>query len=63
MKINKVWFSLLYLIFFRSFVFSDAEATNSRVAWASLGALVTCVAMAMVQIWNLKKFFVRKKLL
>jgi hypothetical protein len=40
-----------------------AEATNARVAYFSIGALVTCLAMAALQLWNMKRFFLRKKLL
>jgi hypothetical protein len=45
------------------FYFLYAEITNSRVAWCSIGALMVCVGMAVVQIWSLRKFFVRKKIL
>jgi p24 family protein delta-1 len=39
------------------------ELTNARVAWFSIGALLTCVGMAALQLWNLRRFFIRKKLL
>ena len=39
------------------------ERTNSRVAWFSIGALFVCVGMAAVQLWNLRRFFIRKKIL
>lgn len=40
-----------------------AELTNARIAWFSIGALLTCVGMAGVQLWNLRRFFIRKKIL
>lgn len=41
----------------------NAEATNTRVALFSVGALITCIGMAGLQLWSLRKFFIRKKLL
>lgn len=40
-----------------------SEVTNSRVAWFSIMSLAVCVASAVWQLWYLKKFFMRKKLL
>lgn len=39
------------------------EATNSRVAWFSLGSLLICIGLAVWQLWYLRRFFTRKKLL
>eukprot|EP00877_Chromochloris_zofingiensis_P008285 jgi/Chrzof1/370/Cz01g13130.t1 len=39
------------------------EATNSRVAWFSIFSLAVCVVSACWQLWYLKRFFQRKKLL
>ncbi len=39
------------------------EATSTRVAWFSIGSLVICCVLAAWQLWYLKNFFVRKKLL
>lgn len=39
------------------------EATNARVAWFTLGSLFVCITLAVWQLWYLKKFFQRKKLL
>lgn len=41
----------------------SAEATNMRVAYFSIGALVVCIFMAALQLWNLRRFFKRKKIL
>lgn len=40
-----------------------SEETNTRVAWYSIGSLAVCVASALVQLWYLRRFFKRKKLL
>ena len=38
------------------------EATNSRVAWLSVGSLLICVGSAVTQGLYLKKFFKRRKI-
>lgn len=40
-----------------------AERTNSLVAFLSIGALFVCVSLAVFQVWSLRKFFKRKKVL
>jgi hypothetical protein len=39
------------------------ERTNSLVAFLSVGALVVCTGLAVFQVWSLRKFFKRKKVL
>ncbi|KAG1334435.1 putative Transmembrane emp24 domain-containing protein p24delta9 [Cocos nucifera] len=39
------------------------RTTNSRMAWLSLLSLVVCLSVAGMQLWHLKTFFERKKLL
>lgn len=39
------------------------EATNARVAWFSIGSLFVCIFLAAWQLWYLKRFFSKKKLL
>lgn len=39
------------------------EMTNARVAWGSVTALIICVATAVLQVYNLRKFLIRKKVL
>ena len=39
------------------------EMTNTRVAWGSVTALIICVATAVLQVYNLRKFLIRKKVL
>uniref|UniRef100_A0A7S3QKF9 GOLD domain-containing protein n=1 Tax=Dunaliella tertiolecta TaxID=3047 RepID=A0A7S3QKF9_DUNTE len=40
-----------------------SEITNTRVAFYSLGSLLVCIASGVWQLWYLRKFFQRKKLL
>ena len=40
-----------------------AEATNARVAFYSITSLVVCVVLGLWQLWHLRSFFQRKKLL
>jgi len=39
------------------------EVTNSRVAWFGIMSLLVCLGVAGWQLWHLKSFFERKKLL
>ncbi|XP_077224597.1 emp24/gp25L/p24 family/GOLD family protein [Tasmannia lanceolata] len=39
------------------------RATNSRMAWLSFLSLFICLSVAGLQLWHLKTFFERKKLL
>jgi hypothetical protein len=39
------------------------EETNTRVAWFSILSLGVAVGCSVVQLWYLRKFFQRKKLL
>lgn len=39
-----------------------SEVTNSRVAWFSIMSLGVCVAVSAGQLWYLKCFFRKKKL-
>ena len=40
-----------------------AEATNARVAWFNIVSVLVCVGLAAWQLFYLKRFFTRKKLL
>ncbi|KAJ0247675.1 Transmembrane emp24 domain-containing protein p24delta5 [Hirschfeldia incana] len=40
-----------------------SEATNARVAWFSIMSLGVCLSVAGVQIWYLKRYFHKKKLI
>lgn len=40
-----------------------AEATNERVAWFSISSLLVCAGLGAWQLWHLRQFFKRKKIL
>jgi uncharacterized radical SAM superfamily protein len=40
-----------------------SEVTNSRVAWYSIASLLICVLSGIWQLWYLRRFFKRKKLM
>ncbi|KAJ8760961.1 hypothetical protein K2173_021999 [Erythroxylum novogranatense] len=39
------------------------RATNSRMGWLSLLSLLVCLSVAGIQVWHLKTFFEKKKLI
>ncbi|MQM15694.1 hypothetical protein Taro_048644 [Colocasia esculenta] len=41
----------------------EMRTTNSRMAWLSFLSLAVCLSVAGLQLWHLKTFFERKKLL
>lgn len=53
--------SFVYHVFVH--ILLAAEVTNTRVAFFSLGSLSVCIASGLWQLWYLRKFFQRKKLL
>ncbi|CAJ1938287.1 unnamed protein product [Sphenostylis stenocarpa] len=40
-----------------------SEKTNARVAWFSIMSLGICIAVSGLQLWYLKRFFQKKKLI
>ncbi|KAL5558386.1 hypothetical protein UlMin_034597 [Ulmus minor] len=40
-----------------------SEMTNARVAWFSIISLGLCISAAAIQLWHLKRFFQKKKLI
>ncbi|KAK6916017.1 GOLD domain [Dillenia turbinata] len=40
-----------------------SESTNERVAWFSIMSLGICIAVSVLQLWYLKSFFQKKKLI
>ena len=51
------------VLYLYNMVCEYAERTNSLVAFLSIGALLVCVSLAVFQVWSLRKFFKRKKVL
>ncbi|KAB1997742.1 hypothetical protein ES319_D12G043900v1 [Gossypium barbadense] len=42
---------------------STSETTNARVAWFSIMSLGICIVVSGLQVWYLKRFFQKKKLI
>ena len=40
-----------------------SEKTNARVAWFSMMSVAVCIAVSALQLWHLKRFFEKKKLI
>ncbi|XP_056167600.1 transmembrane emp24 domain-containing protein p24delta5-like [Syzygium oleosum] len=40
-----------------------SEKTNARVAWFSLMSLGVCIVVSVLQLWHLRRYFERKKLI
>ncbi|KAJ0757002.1 putative transmembrane emp24 domain-containing protein [Helianthus annuus] len=40
-----------------------SEKTNARVAWFSIMSLGVCIGASVLQVWYLKRFFHKKKLI
>ncbi|CAN1224077.1 Transmembrane emp24 domain-containing protein p24delta3 [Linum grandiflorum] len=40
-----------------------SEKTNARVAWFSIMSLAVCIAVSILQLWHLKRFFQKRKLI
>ncbi|XP_056167381.1 transmembrane emp24 domain-containing protein p24delta3-like [Syzygium oleosum] len=40
-----------------------SEKTNARVAWSSLMSLGVCIVVSVLQLWHLRRYFERKKLI
>ncbi|KAL5704288.1 hypothetical protein ACHQM5_022736 [Ranunculus cassubicifolius] len=55
--------NLLYLKSREADMREVSELTNSRVAWFSIVSLGICIGLAVFQLWHLKHFFQKKKLI
>ncbi|CAK9151173.1 unnamed protein product [Ilex paraguariensis] len=55
--------NLLYLKSREAEMRTISEKTNSRVAWLSIMSLGVCIMVSAVQLWHLKRFFQKKKLI
>lgn len=55
--------NLLYLKTRESEMRIVSETTNARVAWFSVMSLGICILVSLVQIWHLKHYFQKKKLI
>ncbi|XP_041014751.1 transmembrane emp24 domain-containing protein p24delta3-like [Juglans microcarpa x Juglans regia] len=55
--------NLLYLKGREAEMRTVSEKTNARVAWFSTMSLGVCIAVSALQLWHLKRFFHKKKLI
>ncbi|KAL5562799.1 hypothetical protein UlMin_032546 [Ulmus minor] len=55
--------NLLYLKTREAEMRNVSEKTNTRVAWLSMMSLAVCITVSALQLWHLKRFFQKKKLI
>ncbi|KAJ1435005.1 GOLD domain [Sesbania bispinosa] len=55
--------NLLYLKGREAEMRTVSETTNGRVAWFSIMSLGICIAVSALQLWHLKRYFQKKKLI
>ncbi|XP_043704317.1 transmembrane emp24 domain-containing protein p24delta3-like [Telopea speciosissima] len=55
--------NLLYLKTREAEMREVSETTNSRVAWFSIMSLGLCICVSVLQLWHLKHYFRKKKLI
>ncbi|THU48879.1 hypothetical protein C4D60_Mb06t03650 [Musa balbisiana] len=55
--------NLLYLKSREAEMREVSERTNSRVAWFSIMSLGVCIVVSILQLWHLKSYFQKKKLI
>ncbi|OAY44907.1 transmembrane emp24 domain-containing protein p24delta3 [Manihot esculenta] len=55
--------NLLYLKSREAELRAVSETTNARVAWFSIMSLGLCIVVSILQLWHLKRFFQKKKLI
>ncbi|WCJ35301.1 Transmembrane emp24 domain-containing protein p24delta3 [Euphorbia peplus] len=55
--------NLMYLRTREAELRSVSETTNTRVAWYSINSLAVCIVVSVLQLWHLKHFFQKKKLI
>ncbi|XP_077212715.1 transmembrane emp24 domain-containing protein p24delta3-like [Tasmannia lanceolata] len=55
--------NLLYLKSREAEMREVSELTNARVAWFSIMSLGVCIGVSALQLWHLKRFFQKKKLI
>ncbi|XP_011027699.1 PREDICTED: transmembrane emp24 domain-containing protein p24delta4-like [Populus euphratica] len=55
--------NLLYLKQREADMREVSEKTNSRVAWFSIMSLGVCIVVSVLQLWHLKRYFQKKKLI
>ncbi|KAJ4893314.1 Transmembrane emp24 domain-containing protein p24delta6 [Raphanus sativus] len=62
-RINEIRANIIYLRFRESSMREVNEKTNQRVARLSFMSLGVCLFVSLFQVWHLKRFFLKKKLI
>lgn len=62
-QVQAIHQNLLYLKSREADMREVSERTNARVAWFSIMSLGVCLAVSVWQLWHLKRFFQKKKLI
>ncbi|XP_020573308.1 transmembrane emp24 domain-containing protein p24delta5-like [Phalaenopsis equestris] len=62
-QVQAIHQNLLYLKSREADMREVSETTNSRVAWFSIMSLGVCIVVSVLQLWHLKRFFQKKKLI
>ncbi|KAH0851215.1 hypothetical protein HID58_094905, partial [Brassica napus] len=62
-RITEIRANILYLKFRESAMREVNEKTNKRVAQLSFISLGLCLMVSLFQVWHLKRFFLKRKLI
>ncbi|PKU75671.1 transmembrane emp24 domain-containing protein p24delta3-like [Dendrobium catenatum] len=62
-QVQAIHQNLLYLKSREADMREVSETTNARVAWFSIMSLGVCIVVSVLQLWHLKSFFQKKKLI
>ncbi|KAG4948214.1 hypothetical protein JHK82_041396 [Glycine max] len=62
-SVEAVHENLIYLRGREAVVRNVSESTNARVVWSSFMSLGVCIAVSVLQLWHLKRYFHKKKLI
>nr|CAD1826215.1 unnamed protein product [Ananas comosus var. bracteatus] len=61
--VEAIHHNLLYLKTKEAEMREVSERTNARVVWFSILSLGVCIAVSVLQLWHLQRFFQKKKLI
>ncbi|CAN6465952.1 unnamed protein product [Victoria cruziana] len=62
-QVEAIHENLLYLKGREAEMRTVSERTNARVAWFSIMSLGVCIGVSILQLWHLKRYFQKKKLI
>lgn len=64
LRLFVIFFPFSFFLSFREAEMREvSERTNSRVAWFSIMSLGVCIVVSILQLWHLKSYFQKKKLI